>query len=578
MPELLVLAGEPDVAVDLVALVAAAVAGGYLANLARLPLVVGYIVGGLAVGPSAAGFVGNIDDIEFIGELGVALLLFSIGLEFPLSQFRKLGNRLIAAAAVQIVALGVGGFLIARAFGLGDAAATLVAGATAFSSTALLVRILSQSARRRSPESQWCLGIALVQDLVAVPILVVLPQLGAGTGSELAQEVGIAIGKGIGLVVAVLTIGRILVPWILRQALAAHSRELFLMTVFALASGVALGGLAAGLSIAFGAFLAGLVTAQSPYATRALHELVPLRDLFAATFFVSIGVLLDLSVIGDSWALFLTVLAWGAIAKVFVIFALARWSRFDASRALAMGLLLGQIGEFSFLFAKSAAGTPAADAASVIIAVGAVSMATSAALIRLGGPIEQALLRIPVIARYWSFEPQTDAGVPALRQHTVIAGYGDSGRELARFLRLRDFPYLVVDSDPRFPEEMEREGRPYIWGDLANSATLEEAGLEHARVLAITIPDVVVAEAIVLRVRQEHPRLSIVARSTGPESQGRLRNAGANAVIQPNLEAGLEIAHHALRRYGLSSAEIRFAQAQRRQEYTGSEEEDAPLH
>ena len=304
-----------DVAGDLVILVAAAVAGGYLAGLLRQPLVVGFIVGGMVIGP-VTGVVDSIEDVEFIGELGVALLLFTIGLEFPLRQFRALGVRVLVAATIQISFIGAVGYVIAVSLGFSAVAATPIAAAVALSSTALLVRLLGQQGSRRDAHGQWALGIALVQDLVAVPVLVVLPQLGASTGGALVEDVLIATAKGIAMVAVVLVVGRFLVPWILGQALANRSRELFLMSVFALASGIALGSFAAGLSVAFGAFLAGVVTAQSIYATRALQEVVPLRDLFAATFFVSIGVLFDFHVVVEHWPIFVSVLLWGGLGKV----------------------------------------------------------------------------------------------------------------------------------------------------------------------------------------------------------------------------------------------------------------------
>ncbi len=561
------LTGSTDVAGELVILVAAAVVGGFAASLLRTPLIVGYIAGGLIVGPSAAGLVGDISDVTFIGELGIALLLFTIGLEFPLRQFRRLGGRLYAAAVIQIGVLGAGGFALGQTFGLSDAAATLVAGAVAFSSTALLVRILAQGRERGRVDRQWALGIALAQDLVAVPLLVVLPQLGEGSGGEVIEDTLVALGKGVGLVAAVLIGGRFLVPWILRQALAARSRELFLMATFALASGVALGGFAVGLSLAFGAFLAGLATAQSPYATRALHELVPLRDLFAATFFVSIGVLLDLSVVGDEWQLFTTLLLWGALGKVLLIFALARWAHFDASRALRVGLILGQVGEFSFLLAETASQGPAEEAGGVIIAVGAVSMAVSAGMIGLNDAIERGLLTIPFVRARWTFEPQVGQSGEALQRHTVIAGYGEVGHELARVLKRRGFRYLVVDFDPNFPDDLAGGDTPYIWGDLANPSTLEDASLETALVLAIAVPDVVVTESVVRRARQEHPRLHIVARADGAERQARVLAAGADVVVDPMQEVGLELAHATLHRYGVTLTEIRQAMVQRRQRH-----------
>ena len=556
-----------EVAGQLVVLVLAAVLGGYLAHLVRAPLVVGYIVGGLVVGPSISGIVQEIDDIEFIGELGIALLLFSIGLEFPLQQFRRLGRRLYAAALIQIAFLGGAGYAIAVGFGLEAPAATLVAGAMAFSSTALLVRILAQSANRRGADAQWVLSVALIQDLVAVPLLVVLPNLGETTGGELVVDVLIAIAKGIGLVFGVLVLGRFAVPWILKRAISVRSRELFLMTTFALASGVAVGSFAVGLSLAFGAFLAGLATAQSVYATRALHELVPLRDLFAATFFVSIGVLLDLGVVADEIDLFFALLFWGALGKIVLIFTLARWSGFDATRSLRMGLLIGQVGEFSFLLAAAASPAAADQAGEVVIAVGAASMALSAGAIRLGPQIERGLLKLPGLAERWSFAPEVGPSMQEMRQHTIIAGYGETGREVAHMLRRREFRFLVIDFDPSLPAELEEQDLPYVWGDLANPATLDHSVLEHARVLALTIPDMLVTEAIIRRIHDEYPRLHIVARAEGPGSNARLREAGASAVVLQTLEVGLEVAHHVVHRYGVTNAEIRSASAQRREEY-----------
>ena len=554
-----------DVAGDLVILVAAAVAGGYLAGLLRQPLVVGFIVGGMVIGP-VTGVVDDIEDVEFIGELGVALLLFTIGLEFPLRQFRALGVRLLVAAAIQISFIGAVGYAIAVSLGFSAVAATPIAAAVALSSTALLVRLLGQQGSRRDAHGQWALGIALVQDLVAVPVLVVLPQLGVSTGGALVEDVLIATAKGIAMVAVVLIVGRFLVPWILGQALANRSRELFLMSVFALASGIALGSFAAGLSVAFGAFLAGVVTAQSIYATRALQEVVPLRDLFAATFFVSIGVLFDFHVVVAHWPIFVSVLIWGGLGKVLLIFVLARWSGFDATRALRTGLLLGQVGEFSFLFAAAMQGAATEEAGAILIATGAASMAISAAMIGQTDRIERALLRIPKLSGWWTSEPVVEVGDGEQRQHTVIAGFGHSGGEVARALTQRGFSYLVIDSDPGLPRRAEAAAAPYIWGDLANTGIMDEAGLDHARMLVLTIADSVVSEMVVRMVRADYPRLRIVARADHPDSAARLLDAGANAVVQPLLEIGLELMYQALHGYGVPANEIRQAQARRRRE------------
>ena len=555
-----------NVAGDLVILVAAAVAGGYLAGLVRQPLVVGYIAGGMVIGP-VTGVVENIDDVEFIGELGIALLLFTVGLEFPLRQFRALGARLLVAATLQITIVGAATYVIVVSLGFSAAAATPVAAAAALSSTALLVRLLGQQGNRRDAHGQWALGFALVQDLVAVPVLVVLPQLGEATGGALVEDVLISAAKGIGMVAAVLIVGRFLVPWILGQALANRSRELFLLTVFALASGIALGSFAAGLSVAFGAFLAGVVTAQSIYATRALHEVIPLRDLFAATFFVSIGVLFDVDAVIDHWEIFLMVMLLGGLGKVVLIFALARWSGFDAKHALRTGLLLGQVGEFSFLFAEATRGAAGEEAGGILIATGAASMATSAALIGQADRIERLLLRVPWVRDWWTFEPvvEVDDGEPQ-RQHAVIAGFGHSGAEVGRALAQRGLSYLVVDSDPDLPRRARTAEVPYIWGDLANAATMDAAGLEHARMLVLAIADSVVSEMVVRNARAVYPRLRIIARADNPEAAARLLDAGANAVVQPLLEIGLELTYQALHGFGVPAAEIRQAQARRRRE------------
>ena len=563
---LLPLSVSADATGELIFLIVAALIGGYTAYLFRAPLVVGYLVGGLIVGPSVSNLVSNVDDVAFVGELGIALLLFSIGLEFPLQQFARLGRTVYLGGLVQIGAVGGVGFLIAQGFGLDAAPATLAAGAVALSSTALLVRLLATQSNRRRADGRWVLGIALVQDLVAVPLLVVIPEIGQGSGLDLVADVFIAIGKGIGLIAAVVIGGRLLVPPLLRSALATRSRELFLMSVFAIASGVALGSIALGISAAFGGFLAGLVTAQSPYAARALHELIPLRDLFAATFFVSVGVLFDATVVGNQWDLFISLLVWGIVGKVLLIIVLARLAGFDMARALRMGLLLGQVGEFAFLFATAAAGTPADEAGQIIVAVGAASLAVSAGLIRLSGTIEAGLLTIPAIARRWTAEPVASGLDHDLRQHTVICGYGRTGRELARALERRGFQYLVIDSDPHLPQELDASGIPYVWGDLANTATLDEAHLESARVLAVTIPDAIVGASVVQHVRALYPRMDIIARDDSDDPQPRVRGSGPTAVVRGDLEVGMEMTRHTLHRYGVDAAEISLILQQRRHE------------
>jgi monovalent cation:H+ antiporter-2, CPA2 family len=546
---------------DLAVVGAAALVGGSVARLLRLPAVIGYLAAGIAIGPNTPGIVGDIESTREIADLGVALLLFTIGIRFSVRDLLE-ARPVIAVGVIQVAVIVAVGMGFASAAGLTTEQAFVFGAAAAISSTMIALRQLEEAGEIESVTGRTAVAVSLVQDVAAVPMIVIIPTL--GSGDDPLPSIGWAALKGVALVAGVWVVGTFLVPRVLWRMTQWRSRELFLLAVVVLAFGTASISAWAGLSLAFGAFLAGLLISEAELSHRTLAEVFPLRELFAVVFFVAIGMLVDPSSFVDDPDLVFGIAAIGMAGKIAVLATLALAFGISARAAITAAVALGQMGEFSFIFASVALeeGVLSERLNEALLAGVVLSMALSPLLFMWRRPLV-------AMAQRWQAEraPAALEGLTAEREplvnHVVVCGYNEAAREVITGVRER-FRLVVVDEDPVTVRVLRREGIACVLGDPSLEVIQEAAAVDRARVVVVTVRDLRQAHAIVGAARRVNPRVDVIARGEGVESARALLEAGASQVVQPELEAGLEFLRHTLHRMGVSSLEIQAALRGRR--------------
>src|SRR6266700_2877557 len=456
----------------------------------KLPALPGFIVAGVLVGPNALGLVSDVHQVESLAEVGVILLLFTIGIEFSLGRLREMGRQVVVGGLSQ-VGLTVGAAtLAARALALSWPVALLLGFLVALSSTALVLKGLADQGAIDAPHGRLVTGMLIFQDLCVVPMMLVLPFL-AGRAAGGAAGLALALGKAVLVVIGVLVVARAVLPRALAEILKTRSRELFLIAIILLGTLTALGTAAAGASLALGAFLAGLVISESDYGHQAMAELLPFRDVFISLFFVTVGMLVQVSFLRDHPALAVV----GVAAIMGGKSALAALGPavlgYSGRVALLAGLAVSQIGEFSFVLARQGRGTGLLPEGlyQTFLAVAVLTMLVTPFALQSGPALLDGLERlIPLDRLLPGFRPQalTPVGEP-LTDHVVIAGYGLNGRNLAAALRAIRAPYLIVELNSQTVRQARARGEPAFYGDATRDEIPEEfeTSIEiFARVLA----------------------------------------------------------------------------------------------
>ena len=535
----------------LVALAAALVLGA-LAHRLRLPPMLGYIAAGMAVGPFTPGFVVDREEVLALADIGVALLMFSIGLQFSLGELRSVGGRILAGVPVQVALTMAIGAATGLALGWNLIEALFIGGAVSVASTVVLVKVAGESTLQTTAHGRTALGVSIIQDLLTVVLVVALSALGSR-----ADESWLALlGSGavaIGFVAVVIVAGSRVLPPLLGFIAGLRSRELFVIAVAVIAIGTAFAAGALGVSVALGAFVAGLALADSDLTASVLGEIVPLRELFSTFFFVSVGILLQPTAILEAWPVVLALLLIITLGKALPIAGLAFLDGKSPSTALRAGALVGQSGEFSFVLASAG------------LALGAVS--TEAFSLAMGAVVISILTAQPLLALARWVGPRVDGAVrravlpddqPAvgLRRHAVILGYGRVGRSVARVLDARGFGWVAVDSDYGVAREARAAGAQIIYGEAGTPSILDLTDVAHAHALVVCVPDALASRQAVVYARDRNPRIEIVARAHSDAEEADLRRLGAGRVVVADRELGNEMIRHALRRFGVSDREV----------------------
>jgi CPA2 family monovalent cation:H+ antiporter-2 len=532
---------------DLAYVLAAALAGGFLAWLLRQPLVLGYVFAGILVSPLTPGpSVSDLRAFKLFAEIGVVLLMFSIGIEFSFRDLMRVRWVALVAGPLGIalcVALGIGAGLLLGWPALQGAVVGMV---ISVASTMVLARLLMDRGELHSRHGRLMMGILLVEDLAVVVLIVLVPALGAVQPGRLVA-IAAALGKA-ALVLApfVLLVAKI-GPALMTRVARTRNQELFLLVALAVGIGTAALTQAAGLSLALGAFLAGLIISESDYAHEALARLLPLRETFGALFFVTMGALIDLRTVASNLPLLGVMVALIVVGK-FVIRAGTVWLCGEfLPTAVLVGVGLAQIGEFSFVMVQVAreAGHVGADLYNATLAASLITILLNALLLRGASAW---------LGRAW-LEPGGRAapshGAHDLRGHVVLCGFGRVGSAIGEALETFGVPFVAVERDPDIVKELRARGLPCLFGDAANRRILERAGVAEAALVVVALPEIERAHLVVRHARALNPGVPVLARAHAQDSRESLVRAGATEVVQPELEAAATLIRHALGRLSL---------------------------
>ncbi len=568
--------------VDLVVVLAAAAGGGLLAALLRQPVLLGYLVGGAIVGPAGLGLVKELIQVETLAQFGAAFLLFALGVEFSLSELKKVQGISLGGGGLQILSTIAITALVSVGVGwVSSPQQGIFLGAIlSLSSTAVVLKCLMERSETESMHGRVMLGILVVQDLALGLMLAVLPALNSPP-DEIGLAVGIALLKTALLAGGSVVAGIWLIPPLLRLLAKTESRELFLLGVVALCLGIALLTEYMGLSIEMGAFIAGLMISEVEYSDQTLTYVEPIRDIFATLFFAAIGMLIDPGFIWTNLELILGLVALVVVGKFLIITPLVRAFGYSLKTSLIVGLGLAQIGEFSFVLASKGQvlGLVSRRVYLLILGTTAVTLVITPFVMRAIPKLFDWAETVPWLKRILdgSDEPiELPEHLPT-QNHIVVCGYGRVGRNIVQLLQSYEQPVVVIDQSEQRIQLLREANIPYVYGNAASLHVLEAAGVTQARGLAIALPDPMSTRLCLKRALELAPDLDTVVLATQEKDLELLYQLGAREVVQPEFETSIELSAHLLTELGVPLPVIqREVQQLRRSRYLDFRPERLP--
>jgi CPA2 family monovalent cation:H+ antiporter-2 len=558
----------------------AAVLGVVACRSLKLPPMLGYLAVGVLIGPNAMALAQNGAGIRYLAEFGVVFLMFVIGLEFNLPKLKSmrrlvfgLGLSQVLGTVVLVVAGNAGLALLFAALGrswdLAWPTALALGGALAMSSTAIVVKLMAERLELDSEHGRRVIGVLLFQDLAVVPLLVLIPSLGAAA-EVMAQDLGLALLKATGLLGMLLVGGQRVMRWWLALVARRKSEELFVLNVLLVTLGLAWLTEHAGLSLALGAFVAGMLIAETEYKHQVEADIRPFHDVLLGLFFITIGMLLDWRVVWQQWALVLLLLTLPLLFKFVFIAALAKLFGSPTGVALRTGLYLAQAGEFGLVLLNLATdrGLVPTDLRSAVLAAMVLSMLITPFIIQHA---DRLVMRLS--ANDWMMQSVQLTGIAKksmrTEAHMIICGFGRSGQNLARLLEAEGIPYMALDLDPDRVRQAAAAGQSVVFGDAARLQSLMAAGLSRASAVVVSYHDTASALKILQLVREHAPKVPVIVRTIDDADLERLRAAGATEVVPEAIEGSLMLASHALALVGVPMRRVlRRVQEQREARYS----------
>jgi CPA2 family monovalent cation:H+ antiporter-2 len=557
----------PALLADLVLIVACAIPAVALAQRLRIPSVIGFLLTGLIIGPHALALVNEAQAVSELAEIGVVLLLFAIGLELSLSRVAKMGRWVLRGGTLQVGLTMLAVTLLALVVGLGWARGVFYGALAALSSTAIILKLLNERNELDSPSGRVVVAILIFQDLCVVPLMLLVPILGgaAGTWQESLRLLGLSLGTVLLLVIG----GRYAVRWLLAYVAELRNRELFTLCIVAIGLGAAWLTAQVGLSLALGSFLAGLVISESEYGLQALSDILPFRDAFSGIFFISVGMLLDLSLLVDSWALIVTIALGVMLVKTALVSTIVHWLGRSWYVGIVTGASLAGIGEFSFVLAQSGVPLGLFPEGAYQIFLGATVLTMLLAPFLLANASRLAFRLIGDHSLDAPTAQMTGMHAVPPGGHVIIVGLGFTGRSVARALRAAGIPYVILEENGPLVRQARMEREPIIFGDGTRQDVLEHVGIRQARAVVFCIASANEERRGVVVARNLSASVHIVVRTRRVRWARDLQVLGANEVIPEELEASIEIFGRVLRLYDIPGEQVRLLMAESRRDDYG---------
>ncbi|MEZ5066012.1 MAG: cation:proton antiporter [bacterium] len=521
----------------------------FLSHRLRISSIVGLVATGMLIGPSSLGWIER-ESVELFAELGVVLLLFTVGLEVSLVRLRRNWRPFLLGGGGQVALTIAATAGLARAFDVPTAPSVFLGFLAALSSTAIVLTMYTQRQELPSPQGMVAAGILLFQDFCLAPMIFLVPVL-AGTTDTSATQIAGRIGLGLLVVGATFLAARVLMPRLLRLMVGTRTREVFLLGALAICLGMALVTSRLGFSLALGAFLAGLVISESEYSHQVVAEILPLRDVFNSLFFISVGMLLDLGEVARHLPLVLALGFGLLLLKGTIAAAVTGWLGYGARIALIVGLSLAQVGEFSLVLAQVGRDLALLEGTMFQIFLGAaiLSMLVTPFLIEIA---PRLALRIPstsppaFLRRTQLTATPTEPEAPSLRGHVIVVGYGVNGSNVSRVLKSTGIPFVVLELNGAAVAAGRARGHPVVFGDATRAGILESHGVDRARMLVVGIADHTATRRIVRVARTQNPSLHVLVRTRAVSEVDELRRLGADEVIPEEFETSIEITNRIL--------------------------------
>jgi len=540
-----------DTVLGLFFVVVAAVVGGLVAKKLKLPGLVGYIIAGIVIG---AILPPQLKEVSGLAQIGIILLLFSVGVELSFDRLSKFLRVAVIGALIQIVLVTFFSYLVLLWFGLPPIASLVLSLGFSISSTAVLVKILSDRGETDTIHGEIMLGWSLVQDLAVIPVMVILPVLSVISPAGLFGPIMASLLKAALVITGTLILGKVVFPYFIHRLAATNSRELLLLSAIAMALGTAAITSFFGISPALGAFLAGVVISESQEHHAIFAETRPLRDLFVALFFVSLGFLVSPLVIISRFGLIVAITLIVLVLKAVITFVISFSFGFKGKTGIANSFGLAQVGEFAFVIFSSALGLHllSSGETSIGISVTLLTLTISPIIYGLTLPFWRKMKKYKI---FMSGE-RHDFDEKTLKDHIIICGYGRVGSWVGKALREYEIPFVVVDYDQKVVQELKDTGTMVVYGDPTEPEVMEAVGIRGAKAIILAIPDRVAQETLITYVQTVAPGVKIISRAHRDEDWEKLRTLKVDKVIQPEFEAAVEIIRSVLISRGKGRDEI----------------------
>ncbi|MBW1917893.1 MAG: cation:proton antiporter [Deltaproteobacteria bacterium] len=536
---------------DLIVVLALSIAVLFVCTQIGVPVIIGFVLTGILSGPHVLGLVKAVSEVEILAEIGVILLLFAIGVEFSFANLLQIRKSVLLAGPLQVAATALAGLALALQMGKSLGEAIFIGFLLSLSSTAIVLKIFQERAEIDSPHGRTSLGMLIFQDIIIVPMMLLTPLL-AGQTQHLSADLLTLGVKSLVIILLVIVSAKFIVPQVLYQIARTRSRELFLLVIVVICFAVAWLTANAGLSLALGAFLAGLIISETEYSHQALGNILPFRDVFSSFFFISIGMLLDVGFLLQHPGL-IALLTIGALTLKSLVSALtAIVLRFPLRTAILIGLALSQVGEFSFILSKVGIqqGIFSSDTYQLFLDVAILTMVTTPVIMAFAPRIAELLLRLPWPPRLRSGSYFVKkVGEPEKRDHLIIIGFGINGRNLARAANVGGVPYVIIEMNPETVKTERARGEPIYFGDATQEEILRLANIKEARIVVVAINDPAATRRITTIARQLNANVHIIVRTRYIQEVQPLYELGANEVVPEEFETSLEIFVLVLKKY-----------------------------